>query len=34
MMEQIRRARTGTGKQAPQVNPDKYLPRSSPKKRR
>ena len=34
MMEQIRKARTGTGKQAPQVNPDKYLPRSSSKKRR
>jgi hypothetical protein len=34
MMEQIRRARTGTGKQAPQVNPDKYLPRPSQKKRR
>lgn len=27
MMDQIRRARTGTGKQAPRVNPDKYLPR-------
>jgi hypothetical protein len=27
MMEQIRRARTGKGKQAPRINPDKYLPR-------
>ena len=27
MMEQIRRARTGKSKQAPRVNPDKYLPR-------
>jgi hypothetical protein len=34
MMEQIRRARTGTGKQAPQVNTDKYLPRVTPSKKR
>jgi hypothetical protein len=34
MMEQIRRARTGTGKQAPQVNPDKFLPRVTPAKKR
>ena len=34
MMEQIRRARTGTGKQAPQVNPDKFLPRVTPAKTR
>jgi hypothetical protein len=34
MMEQIRRARTGTGKQAPQVNPDKFLPRATPAKKR
>jgi hypothetical protein len=34
MMEQIRRARTGTGKQAPQVNTDKYLPRMTPAKKR
>jgi len=27
MMAQIRRARTGTKKQAPRVNPDKFLPR-------
>jgi hypothetical protein len=27
MMAQIRRARTGKSKQAPRVNPDKYLPR-------
>jgi hypothetical protein len=34
MMEQIRRARTGTGKQAPQVNTDKFLPRVTPAKKR
>jgi hypothetical protein len=34
MMEQIRRARTGTGKQAPQVNTDKFLPRMTPAKKR
>ena len=34
MMEQIRRARTGRGKQAPQVNADKYLPRTTPSKKR
>lgn len=27
MMDQIRRARTGNGRQAPRINPDKYLPR-------
>lgn len=34
MMEQIRRARTGRGKQAPQVNADKFLPRVTPSKKR
>lgn len=34
MMEQIRRARTGRGKQAPQVNADKFLPRVTPAKAR
>jgi hypothetical protein len=34
MMDQIRRARTGRAKQAPRVNPDKYLPQPSRSKRR